>query len=116
MSKQFVEPLIAENAKLKEIIAAQQLIIDAKMAELESKCQPFIYSEDGVKVRWNEEEEGWEDVCRDCNKPWCEDGKYDEDNQWFCEDCYDVPYCDSCQLINCNRTPPLALCYKCDKL
>lgn len=51
----------------------------------------FAYDDNGAKVTWNAEDGGWEDVCGDCNKSWCEGGEYDENNQWFCVDCYVTP-------------------------
>ena len=99
MSKQFVEPLIAENAKLKETIKLNKAIILENIltsnnldAETKAKIMAeFLHDDNGAKIRWNEEDEGWEDICGDCNKPWCKGGEYDDDNQWFCEDCYVTP-------------------------
>jgi len=141
MSKQFVEPLVAENAKLREIIESQQKLIDAKMAMMQELDEgesddnnsvldeadyPFAVKPEtddkGAKITWDDVEHGWTDVCGDCNKPWCEGGEYGEDEQWFCKDCYvepdyehNVDYCDSCYQLNRHRSPPYALCYRCEE-
>lgn len=51
----------------------------------------FAYDDNGAKVTWNAEDGGWEDVCGDCNKSWCEGGEYNKANQWYCVDCYVPP-------------------------
>ena len=46
------------------------------------------YSDDGNKIWWNSETEGWEDMCEECGKLWNEDGDYQGNYcKWYCKEC-----------------------------
>ena len=54
----------------------------------------------GGLVKWNEEEQTWDDCCLDCRKTQNEED--DEtgdfiDDQWYCDECFDAKYrCRDC--------------------
>jgi len=69
------------------------------------------YSDDGNKIWWNSETEGWEDMCEECGKLWNEDGDYQGNYcKWYCKECQvDLTFSDEedenevC-CVNCENT------------
>jgi len=84
MSKQFVDPLVAENAKLREIVESQQKMIHERMA-----MDPRYILINDVFVNADDEDEGFCNKCY-CWEPIC---KFLEDDkiQQPCKACYIHP-------------------------
>jgi hypothetical protein len=117
MSKQFVDPLVAENAKLKEIVESQQKMIHERMA-----MDPRYILRDDVFVNADEEDEGFCNECH-CWEPICKFVEGDKLQQ-PCKGCYiepeevyedNVDWCAECYNLNRHSQPPYALCYKCEE-
>lgn len=91
-----------------------------------TKLPAYTYDDNGAKVKWNKETEGWEDLCEDCDKMWEKGGGY-RNKKWYCVDCIinqdsedeDDEECHYCNTIKENPNgdydpaPINGLCYWC---